>query len=86
MNCPKCGQEVSEGQKFCDGCGTEIIDSGTLKSDKNVSTNRGNRNPGALPIFWLTFSILIGLIVSVVLLVIGWLLISWLCNLISMTT
>lgn len=36
MNCPKCGNELSENQKFCTQCGTEITDTEITKYDENL--------------------------------------------------
>ncbi len=34
MVCPKCGKEINESTKFCDGCGEEIIQSPVLSKKK----------------------------------------------------
>jgi hypothetical protein len=36
MNCPNCGQQLPEEQKFCDGCGTQLEDTGSHETEKDA--------------------------------------------------
>ena len=37
MRCPKCGNEISEGQNFCTNCGTKVLGTQGIKVVKGVS-------------------------------------------------
>ena len=40
MYCSKCGKELSEGAKFCDGCGNKIENGNEVK---NTNTNSNQK-------------------------------------------
>ena len=48
MNCPKCGKELKDGDKFCTGCGTKIGDgsAGYPEGAAEPENNAGNASFG----------------------------------------
>ena len=41
MTCPKCGNEVPEGKKFCGKCGTKLEDAPVVNNATNICAKCG---------------------------------------------
>jgi predicted amidophosphoribosyltransferase len=42
MNCPNCGKEVNENQKFCSHCGTKLKDNENIEIHNNFDETKEN--------------------------------------------
>jgi|GEM_PF-2857182 len=62
MLCKKCSVELRKGAKFCDSCGTDIVD---MNTNQLQMTNKVKKKRGCLSIFLIVFGGIFGLLLII---------------------